>query len=225
MTSPGTGDEATGSPGAGPDGSPAHPSADADFDPFRFGRPEPGSPAAAAFPHLYPPQPPTQPPQFQPPSDQTPSGQFPPPDPSSGYGYPPPGPYGYPPPGYDSPGYGNPAYGNPAYGYPGGPPVAKPGNGRAVAGLILGICSVVFFFLTFLDLPVVILGVIFSRLGLKASRTGQGQRGVALAGLILSIIGAVVVAAFTVFLLHQINHCQQHHDQGTRAYNECIVHF
>lgn len=209
---------------------PPAPVADPTFDPFRFGRPDPDSPAAAAYPHLFPPR------QF-PPTPQFPAEQFPgsPPNPSSGYGYPPPNqqPPGYPPPGYPTPGYppsGYPApgYQPSGYGYPATPAAGQAGqagNGRAVAGLILGICSVVFCFLTFLDLPVVILGVIFSSLGVKATKEGKGQRGLAVAGLALSILGAVLVVSFTVFLLHQINHCEVHHDQGTRAYNECIVHF
>ena len=243
MTSPATGDDAPGSAGAGVDGPSTATGGDATFDPFRFGRPEADSPAAAAYPHLFPPQ--QFPPQQFPPQ-QMPAGPFPggppPPDPSSGYGYPPPTsqppsawPTGYPPsdyptpgypvPGHPAPGYPAPGYPNPGYGYAATPATEKAGNGRAVAGLILGICSVVFCFLTFLDLPLVILGVIFSGLGLRASKEGKGQRGLAVAGLTLSILGAVLVVAFTVFLLHQVNYCQQHHDQGTRAYNECIVHF
>ena len=235
MSSPATGDGAPGSPEAGADGPSPAPGTDATFDPFRFGRPDPGSPAAAAYPHLFPP------PQLSP-APQFPAGQFPgslpPPNPSTGYGYPPPADYppsgfppagfppaGSPPAGFPPAGYPGLGYPNPGYGYPANAAAAKAGNGRAVAGLILGICSVILSFLTFLDLPVVILGVIFSGLGLRATKEGKGQRGLAVAGLALSILGAVLVVAFTVFLLHQINHCQLHHDQGTRAYNECIVHF
>ena len=231
MTTPATGDDA--STGAGSDGTSPSPAGDPTFDPFRFGRPDPDSPAAAAYPHLFPPRQYPPAPQF--PAGQYP-GQLPPPNPSSGYGYPPPNqqapeypapnypPSGYPPPGYQTSGYPAPGH-PPAHGYPAGTATTNVGNGRAVAGLILGICSIVFCFLTFLDLPVVILGLIFSSLGLKATKEGKGQRGLAVAGLVLSILGGVLVVAFTVFLLHQINHCQVHHDQGTRAYNECIVHF
>ena len=240
MTSPAAGDDATGTPPA-PGPAPEF-TGDEGFDPFRFGRPDPGSPAAAAYPHLFPPA------QFPAGFPTPPSpGQFPPPEPSSGYGGPPPypqsgsptdpgrGPSGFAPPGYAPPGYAPPGYapdrgpsGYPpaGYGYPASiPSTEKPGNGRAVAGLVLGICSLVLFFLNFLDIPLVILGIVFSSRGLRASREGKGQRSLAVAGLVVSILAAVLVVTVCIVLLHQVHYCQQRHDQGTRAYNECIVHF
>jgi hypothetical protein len=220
VTPPATGDGGDQpNPYAGSDPSNVDPNA---FDPFRFGRPDPGSPAAAAYPHLFP-------------------APTPAPEPVAGSGYPPPTGYpvsGYPPPGYGqsgSPGYGQTGYGQPGYGQAGyGQPaygqagngtgaVAKPGNGKAVAGFVLGICSLVLFFANFLDIPVVVLGLIFSILGLRATRQGKGQRGLALAGLVLSSVAAVVVIVFLIFLLHQIQHCEVHHDRGSAGYNQCIV--
>ncbi len=224
-----------------------------DFDPFRFGRPEPGSPAAAAFPHLFPQQP-------QPPSAAPGSGSgtnwgptanpgwgpaagpgYPPPAPGTGLGYPPPpGPDGSPTFGPGGAAAGPPpSYGYPAAGYEPGPGYApphgyaypppgggdRPGNGKAVAGFVLGIVGVVLFFFTLFDLIPIVLAFVFSIQGLRASRQGKGQRGLAVAGIVLASVATVIVVAFVTFFLIRAHHCQQHHDQGTKSYNECLIDF
>lgn len=81
-------------------------------------------------------------------------------------------PYGAPPPQYGVPQYGGPVPPAGGYGYPVPPQYQK--NGFSVAGLILSI------------LP--LLGIIFSILGLnRASKIGGKGRGMAIAGLVLSI--------------------------------------
>lgn len=80
--------------------------------------------------------------------------------------------YGAPPP-------------QPPYGY-GYPPPRPPGtNGMAIAGFVLA------FFCT----P---LGIVFSAIGLsQTSRTGQSGRGLAIAGLVISVVSIVVgIAVF-----------------------------
>lgn len=130
-------------------------------------------------------------------------------------------PYGYP-----SPDYGNGAGYEPAYGYgypaPTGP---RPGNGKAVAGFVLGIVAVVLFFFTLFDLVPIVLAFVFSIQGLRASRRGNGQRGLAVAGLVLASLAAVIVVAFITFVAFRVSHCQKGHDPGTKAYNQCLISF
>lgn len=107
-------------------------------------------------------------------TDQPPS--YPPPPPPGGYGYPPPqqpGGYGYPPPGS-------------------GYPQQTPGtNGLAIASLV---CSL----LGWLCGIGPILGLVFGFIALnQIKQTGQGGRGMALAGI---IIGAVAIVAGIVLL-------------------------
>ena len=83
--------------------------------------------------------------------------------------------------------YGQPQYGQPGYAQPG---YAQPTEGLAIAGLITGI----------LFWPA---GIIISPIALsKIKKTGNGGRGLAIAGLILSILGALgTIAGIIVFAI------------------------
>jgi hypothetical protein len=127
-----------------------------------------------------------------PPGDQPPSFSQGPLGPQSGQG----GqfgqqPYGTPPPGYAP------------YGQAFTPGPAQQGrSGMAVAGLVLGIISLVPCFWFFLQLPG-ILGLIFSLIGLKATKNGlRPGRGLAVAGLVMSILGIVATVGTVLFLLN-----------------------
>lgn len=129
--------------------------------------------------------------------------------PAPGYGQQPPAPgYGQQPQqapaGYaqpSTPSYGPPPSG-PLYGPPGGfaqqppsyapagypAPMAQPRrSGLAIASLVLGIASLIFWLLPILGLPVAIAGIVTGVMARSGSR-----RGMALAGLICSIIGLVL---------------------------------
>lgn len=90
--------------------------------------------------------------------------------------------------------------------------------------MVLGILSLILCFLTIFDIPLIVLGIIFSALGLRAAHAGGGGRGMAIAGLTCSILGAVAVAALLVFFVHRASSCDQRYDRGTQAYNDCIIH-
>lgn len=62
------------------------------------------------------------------------------------------------------------------------------GKTQAVVGLILGLVSIVAWFIPLIGFPVTVLGIVFSALGLK-SKTNKGK---AIAGLSLSILFLVV---------------------------------
>ena len=103
----------------------------------------------------------------------------------------PPQPSNYPPPNpYDTPStpppnpYAPPVYGQqPVYPYPATPQPER-GRGLAIAGMILGIISMVAWLLPFLGFPTAIVGLILSILG----RRSVTRKGMALAGIILSSI-------------------------------------
>ncbi|MEE3849160.1 DUF4190 domain-containing protein [Gordonia sp. LSe1-13] len=138
------------------------------------------------------------------------SGQGSPSDPGTpGYGVPGYADQGYGTPGYGAPEYGTPGYSAPGYGAPqygaaqygpGGYPVIRQTNGKAIAALVCGIGS-------FLVCPGV-LGVVAVILGNSArdeiarSAGTQDGEGMAKAGAILGWISiALVLAALLVFLL------------------------
>lgn len=58
---------------------------------------------------------------------------------------------------------------------------------RALIGFILGLCSLVAWYIPIIGFPVTILGIIFSAFGINSNR-----KGMAIAGLILSIIFFVI---------------------------------
>ncbi|MFD0637194.1 DUF4190 domain-containing protein [Catenulispora yoronensis] len=99
----------------------------------------------------------------------------------AGPGYGPPG-YGPPAPGYGPPGYPPPPY---------GPYLVRKTNGMAVTGMVLGIVSLVLFWAWFFGPVLAVLGLIFSGVGIsQCGRTGQEGKGMAIAGLVCSLISA-----------------------------------
>lgn len=84
------------------------------------------------------------------------------------------------------------------------PYMAQPGMGQqtkdkkgfAIAGFVLGLASVIFFCLQYLDTPLGILAVIFGCLGLKSSK-----KGMAIAGIILGVIGIIASIVFLFIML------------------------
>ncbi|WP_310772985.1 DUF4190 domain-containing protein [Mycobacterium sp. Z3061] len=101
----------------------------------------------------------------------------------------------YPPPGYPPPAPGG--YG--AYGYPPPPYVAPRTNALAIASFVAAIAG---FFTCGLGS---ILGLIFGVVGLgQIRRTGEGGRGLAIAGLVVSTLTlAFLVAAFIFGSTHR----------------------
>ncbi len=63
-------------------------------------------------------------------------------------------------------------------------------NGKAVAGLVLGLVGIVAWFIPLIGFPVTIVGLIMSVLGLKSQK-----KNMAIAGLVLCIIFLVVTIA------------------------------
>jgi hypothetical protein len=91
---------------------------------------------------------------------------------------------------------------------PGYPPPSYPGgatgqtNGLAIAGMILGIASLVLFFLSVFAAIIGVVGLILSFIGLnKSKQMGGTGRGMAIAGIVTSAAGiAIGVILFIIGL-------------------------
>lgn len=177
---------------------------DAPFDPYRFGRPDTPPPPEYAPPGYVPEQ-------------STPSA--PPAPPQWGYGQPGGAP---PPPSYPTGPYPPASYGPPQY-QPGGYPGYQPpqNNGKATAGMVLGILSIVFCWLTIVDLVLVVPAIVFSALGLGAAKQNGRGRGQAVAGMICAAVAVVLVVVILVFAFHIAGKCSGV-DHGSGAYDRCV---
>ncbi|WP_138902437.1 DUF4190 domain-containing protein [Streptomyces albidochromogenes] len=176
------------------------------------GEPAPGfGPGGAQGQGAVPPPPPAAPVAQGGPAQTTP-GQ---------YGYPaygagqPQAPYatgGYPGyPGY--PGYGGPA----AWTGQQGP---APANGYGITAMVLGIIAVTFFCAYGLGIILGILALIFGILGRKRVQRGEATNaGMALAGIILGIIGFVLSAAFIGFIVWAIVQGEKDNDLDSEQYD------
>jgi hypothetical protein len=205
------------------------PAGEAPFDPYRFGQPDHPIPAEYAPPGYTGPVVPTTPPP-PPPSGwaaapgANPANPFtnPPGTPYHPHGDQPPGYPFMPPPGQPPygppPGYYPPAQPPPGYGYG-----RRPGNGKAVTALVLGIASIFFCWLFFLDAALVVPGLIFALIAMSEGRGPGGTgRGMALAGLICSIVGGLLATVATVLLVHAADQCGGLNNGNTPGFNQCV---
>lgn len=75
-------------------------------------------------------------------------------------------------------------------------PATKPSNGLGTAGFIVGLIGLLFSFIPLIGVvawPLVILGIIFSAIGISKAAKGRAtNKGMAIAGLVVSIAGLVV---------------------------------
>ncbi len=70
--------------------------------------------------------------------------------------------------------------------------VSEPGKSPALAGLILSICSLIFFWFIPIGFPLAIAGISASAAGMRS----VSRRGIAIAGLVLSIITLIIAIGF-----------------------------
>lgn len=72
------------------------------------------------------------------------------------------------------------------------PALVQPGNGLAIAGMILGITSIIFSWWGVFSLAQVILAIVFSSIGIQHANRGAAHKGMAVAGLTCGIIGGML---------------------------------
>ena len=185
------------------------------FDPYRFGRPEHPIPAEYAPPGYTGPTV-----QNPPPSPYGPPPAGYPGAPANPFGNPPGTPYGAPPP-YPPAG----SYNAPPPPHYSGYPAPPTGNGKAIAALVFGILSIVLCFLFFFDGIFVILGLIFSIIALNETKgRGGNGRGMAVAGLVCTIVGALIATVLTVFLVRAVNKCGgfENNNTSSQTFKTCL---
>jgi hypothetical protein len=72
----------------------------------------------------------------------------------------------------------------------------RPSNGLGTAGFVLGLIGLLFSFIPLIGVvawPLVILGIIFSAIGISKAAKGRAtNKGLAIAGLVVSVVGLVV---------------------------------
>jgi hypothetical protein len=193
------------------------PTADAPFDPYRFGKPDHPVPPEYAPPGY------TPPPSVTPPDPGPYATSYPPP-PQQGQPYDP----AHPPYPYGAPPYGNAPYGNAPYGAP-PPPYyhsytpPKTGNGKATAALVLGILAIVMFWTSIFDAVLVILALIFGFIALREVNSRRsGGKGMAVAGLICAAVGAILAIVWTVYILSAVNKCGGIDQNNTTGFQQCV---
>jgi hypothetical protein len=97
-------------------------------------------------------------------------------------------------------------------------------NGLGIAGMVLGIISVVLFFLSWIAAIIGILAIIFGAVGRSRVKKGQAtNKAQATAGLVLGIIGTVVGIVFLVFIVGRAKSCQDQYPEGGTQYQQCLI--
>ena len=82
------------------------------------------------------------------------------------------------------------------------PPQSRPGNGLAIASLVLGIVSTVLFCVWYLSIPLGVLAIVFGAIGgAKAKRGEASGAGMAKTGLILGVVGPVLAVILIIAAL------------------------
>jgi hypothetical protein len=94
-----------------------------------------------------------------------------------------------------------------------------PRNGLGTAGFVLGLVGLLLSFIPFIGVvawPLVIVGLVLSVVGIVRASSGKAtNRGLAIAGAILSVIGLVVCIAYAMFAAAVVT--TVHNDQNTTA--------
>lgn len=72
-------------------------------------------------------------------------------------------------------------------------PTSNPGKGLGIASMVLGIVSLALFCVIYLSIPCALVGVVLGGVGLKKSKDAGMPAGMAVAGLVCSIICLAIV--------------------------------
>ncbi len=104
---------------------------------------------------------------------------------------------------------------------PSGPvPPVRPTNGYATASLVLGIVSVVLCWTIWGGIVLGVLAVVFGALGIGRTKTGVPGKGMAVAGIVLGIVGIVGAILMVVFFVAVFSHT----DVRFQQIQDCFQH-
>lgn len=106
----------------------------------------------------------------------------------------------YQQPNFQQPNFQQPNFQQPMYGMPPVPPTI-PGKGLGIAGMVLGIISLVFFCYWFLAIPAAIIGVALSGVGYSKAKAVGMKNSMAVAGITCSSIALGVAIIFMILAL------------------------
>jgi hypothetical protein len=118
------------------------------------------------------------------------------------------------------------------YGYPQPPPpgyppygVRRASNTKATIALVLGILSIVFFWLSVLDVVLIVPAIVLGALGRSdATRFPErGGRNSATAGLICGIVAIALAVTFTVYAYNKVRPCIDKYEMNSSSYNKCVT--
>lgn len=94
-------------------------------------------------------------------------------------------------------------------------------NGTAVAAMILGILSLVVFWIPFIPFVFGVLGLVFGIKGLNAADLNQGKgRGMGIAGIVCGSIGMIVGIFYSIFWIAIFYVAFEEYDYSKNTYNK-----
>ncbi len=106
----------------------------------------------------------------------------------------------YQQPNYQQPNFQQPNFQQPMYGMPPVPPVV-PGKGLGIAGMVLGILSLVLFCYWVIAIPLAIIGISLSGVGMSKAKAVGMKNSMATAGIVCSSVALGVALIFTVLVI------------------------
>lgn len=80
-------------------------------------------------------------------------------------------------------------------------PVPNPGKGLSIAGMVLGIVSLVLFCVWYIGIPCAIVGLVLSIIGKKKSKEANAPTGMATAGIILCVIALSLLVLIAILAM------------------------
>jgi uncharacterized membrane protein len=82
----------------------------------------------------------------------------------------------------------------------------------------------VFFWTSIIDVIPVVLAIVFGSIGVNDAKRGASGRNMAVTGIVLGVIGALLAITFTVVVYTRIKPCLNDYQSGSAAQNSCIRH-